>query len=140
MNELKVGLSVMIFRDGKVLMGKRKGSHGAGEFAFPGGKMEYGESIVDAVKREVLEETGMEIENVKFLLVYNLLHFMPKHFVGIGFTADWKSGEPVVLEPEKCDGWGWYEVDNLPAPRFPTVNYYVQVYKEGGNNFFDMRV
>ena len=41
----KTGIAVMIMKDGKVLLGKRKGAHGAGEFAFPGGKLEWGESF-----------------------------------------------------------------------------------------------
>ncbi|MEK6841001.1 MAG: DNA mismatch repair protein MutT, partial [Nanoarchaeota archaeon] len=36
-NQVKVGVGVMIFKNGKILLSKRKGSHGAGEYAFPGG-------------------------------------------------------------------------------------------------------
>ena len=41
----KVGVGVMVFKDGKILLAKRKGSHGAGEYAFPGGHLEFGESF-----------------------------------------------------------------------------------------------
>src|SRR5215469_4737907 len=43
----KVGVGVMILKDGKVLIGKRKGAHGAGEWAWPGGHLEYMESFED---------------------------------------------------------------------------------------------
>ncbi len=49
----RVGIGVMVMKDGKVLLGKRKGSHGAGEYAWPGGHMEYMESFEDVAKREV---------------------------------------------------------------------------------------
>jgi 8-oxo-dGTP diphosphatase len=39
--ETKIGIGVMVFKDGKVLMARRKGSHGQGEYAFPGGHLEY---------------------------------------------------------------------------------------------------
>lgn len=51
----KTGVGVMILKNGKVLLGKRKGSHGEGEFAFPGGHLEYMEGFADCARREVLE-------------------------------------------------------------------------------------
>src|SRR3989338_10125840 len=114
----KVGIGVMIIKDGKVLLGKRKGSHGAGEYAWPGGHMEYMESFEQCAKREVMEETGMEIENVRFLRLLNLKKYAPKHYVDIGLIADWKSGEPKLREPNKCEEWKWFDVERLPLPRF----------------------
>lgn len=61
-NITKVGIGVMIWKDGKVLLGKRKGSHGEGTYAFPGGHMEYMESFTDCVKRELEEECGLKIK------------------------------------------------------------------------------
>ncbi|NBO23379.1 NUDIX domain-containing protein, partial [bacterium] len=58
-NQVKVGLSALIVRDGKVLMGKRKGSHGQGQWAFPGGHLEYSEDFKSCLTREVKEETGL---------------------------------------------------------------------------------
>ena len=71
-NRPKVGLGVMVVKDGKVLLGKRKGSHGQGEYAWPGGHMEYMESFEECAKREVKEETGIEIADITFLRLMNL--------------------------------------------------------------------
>ena len=135
-NIVKVGIGVMIMKDGKVLLGKRKGKHGAGEYAWPGGHFEYMESFTDSAKREVMEETGMEIDNIRFLRLANLKEYAPKHYVDIGLIADWKSGEPVVMEPEKCESWDWYDIDNLPSPLFSGIETYIEAYK-GGTNFYD---
>ena len=83
----KVGVGVMIMKEGKVLLGKRMGAHGTGEYAWPGGHMEHMESFEECAKREVLEGTGMEIENVRFLRLLNL-KTMPIHYVDIGLVAD----------------------------------------------------
>ncbi len=116
----RVGIGVMIVKDGKVLLGKRKGSHGEGDYAFPGGHLEYMESFEECARRETMEEAGIEIENVRFQILANVKAWKPKHYVHINVIADWKSGEPRVMEPEKCEGWGWYDLDALPQPLFPT--------------------
>lgn len=131
-----VGLGVMILKNGKALLGQRKGSHGAGEFAFPGGHVEYLESFEDCVRREVREETGLEIKNIRFLRLYNLKEYAPKHYADLAFAADWKSGEPEVLEPNKCESWDWYDLDNLPSPVFVTVPSFIESYRTG-RNFYD---
>ena len=132
----KVGIGVMIVKDGKVLLGKRKGSHGTGEYAWPGGHMEYMESFEGCAKREVKEETGMEIENILFLRLLNLKDYAPKHYVDVGLIADWKSGEPQVMESDKVERWDWYEMDKLPEPLFSTIPTYFEAYKTG-KNFWD---
>ncbi len=132
----KVGIGVMVLKDGKVLLGKRKGSHGAGEYAFPGGHLEYMESFEDCARRETKEECGIEIENIRFLFLGNLKDYAPKHYAHIQFVADWKSGEPVVLEPEKCEGWGWYSLDALPEPNFTMIPLAIEAYKTG-RNYYD---
>ncbi|MFA6099099.1 MAG: NUDIX domain-containing protein [Patescibacteria group bacterium] len=133
---IKVGLGVMLFKDGKVLLGKRRGSHGEGEYAWPGGHLEYMESIADCTRREVREETGMEITNIRFLRLLNLKKYAPQHYVDIGMIADWKSGEPQVLEPNRIECWDWYRLDSLPAPLFGTTASYLEALKSG-KNFFD---
>jgi len=126
----------MILKDGKVLMQKRKNHHGDGEYAFPGGHLEFGESFVDCVKRETLEEAGIKIKNVKFLYLGNLTKYPGKHYVQIGMIADWQSGAPKHLEHDSGEEWGWYELDKLPKPFFGTVKWYLLAYKSG-KDFFD---
>lgn len=131
----KVGIGVMVFKEGKVLLGKRKNSHGSGEYAWPGGHLEFNESMVDCAIREVKEETGVEIQNVKFLRLMNF-KLDPKHYADISFTADWKAGVAQTLEPEKCEGWEWYNLDSLPSPLFGTIQTTLEAYKTG-KVFFD---
>ena len=126
-----VGIGVMIFKDGKVLLGKRKkASHGSGEYCFPGGHLEFGESFEECARREVREECGLEIQNVRFELVANVQKY-ERHHVLVGFIADWKAGEPQVLEPEKLDSWNWYNVDELPQPLFRATELMIESYKSG---------
>ena len=132
----KVGVGVMVMKNNKVLLGKRKGSHGEAQYAWPGGHMEYMESFADVATREVKEETGMEIQNIRFLCLYNLKKYAPKHFVDIGLIADWKSGEPQVMEPKKFEDWNWYNLNNLPSPLFATIPTYLEAYTTG-RNFWD---
>ena len=131
----KVGVAVMILKDDKVLLGKRKGSHGAGEFAFPGGHLEYMESFVDCIRREVMEECGIEMKNIRFQCLVNLREYAPKHFVHIQLIADFKKGELKVLEPDKCSSWQFYDLDDLPFPLFETCQLSIENYKLGKSGF-----
>ncbi|MEN9524029.1 MAG: hypothetical protein RL536_98 [Candidatus Parcubacteria bacterium] len=129
----KVGIGVMVVKDGKVLLGKRKDPHGQGEYAWPGGHLEYMESFEQCAKRETLEETGMKVQNVRFLRLMNLKQYAPKHHVDIGLVADWESGEPQIMEPEKIEGWDWYDMEKLPQPLFSTIPSYIEAFKTGKN-------
>lgn len=136
--QVKVGIGAMVFKDGKILLAKRKGSFGAGEYAFPGGHLEYMESFADCAKREIAEECGIEVENIRFQFVRNDATYAPKHFVHIGLMADWKAGEPQVLEPEKSESWGWYDLDDLPTPLFDFCRIAIESYRSK-QHYFDLR-
>src|SRR4051812_30668007 len=92
----RVGIGVLVMKDGRLLLGKRKGSHGAGEYASPGGHLEHLESFADAAAREVHEETGLKIGALRFLRVLNTVQYAPRHYVDIAFVAEWASGVPAV--------------------------------------------
>ncbi|HAU29452.1 MAG TPA: DNA mismatch repair protein MutT [Rhodospirillaceae bacterium] len=129
----KVGIGLMILKDGRVLLGKRKGSHGTGEYAFPGGHLEYMESFTDSALRELAEECGadFQVSKPQFLLVANVRKYAPKHYVHLTLLAQWQGGEPVVMEPEKSEGWGWYALDALPSPLFDMCRLSVESYQNG---------
>ncbi len=135
-NKIKVGVGVMIFKDNKVLMGKRKGSHGDGEYSFTGDHLEYMESFEECAKRETFEETGIKICNVKFKLLANIKRYEPKQYIHIGMIADWESGESQILEPDKVESWKWYDLDNLPSPIFYPAQTIIDSYKSG-KNYYD---
>lgn len=114
-----VGQAAIIMRDGKFLMLKRAGKHGGGTWSVPGGWQEVGETFEEAVKREVAEEVGCEIGNLRFGAVTN--NYFPEegiHSISIFSLADWVSGEPQNLEPEKCEELRWVDFDSLPSPLF----------------------
>ena len=128
-----VGIGVMILKEGKVLLGKRRKFPGVGEWAFPGGHLEYTETFEECARRETREECGIEIEYIRFLLLGNVLLYKPKHFVQISVVVDWKSGEPKVLEPEKCERWEWFEPSQPPSPMFAVTQISMNAYLQGFN-------
>jgi 8-oxo-dGTP diphosphatase len=123
-----VGVAVIVVRDGRVLLGRRKNAHGAGTWALPGGHLEYFESIEDCARREVAEETGLKIGNVRHCAYTNdRFQAEGKHYVTLFVAAEHRSGEAVVREPDKCEAWRWFSWDDLPRPRFlPLENLLAQ--------------
>ncbi|MFA6325384.1 MAG: NUDIX domain-containing protein [Candidatus Paceibacterota bacterium] len=128
-------VGVMVFKDGKVLIGKRKetASHGKGEYSFPGGHMEFGESFEEAIRRETLEESGVTIKNLKFSCVANVNQY---NVVLTGFIAGWDSGEIRTIEEENIGDWFWCDFNNLPEPLFYPTAILIDSYKTG-KNYYD---
>ena len=130
----KVGVGVLILRkkqDGntQLLMMKRKSKLGSSTWGKRGGHLEFGESPEQCIKREIKEEYGIEIKNIKFLCVCNIVKY-EKHYVDIGFTAE-TDEEPKIMEPEKFEEIGWFFLDALPEPLFEAVRLYLISYKTG---------
>jgi 8-oxo-dGTP diphosphatase len=118
-NNVKVGIGVFVFRDGKFLMQHRHGAHGAGTWAPPGGHLEFGESFEEVARREVREETSLEIKNIRFGAVTNDYFTKEnKHYVTVWMLSDWKSGETRIMEPEKCLEQRWCTFSDVPSPLF----------------------
>jgi 8-oxo-dGTP diphosphatase len=117
--EPRVGIGVFVIRDGKFLMGHRKGSHGSDTWSIPGGHMEFGESFEQTAKREVMEETGLQIKNVRFGAVTNdVFNDDKKHYVTVWVLSDAPKGEPSITEPDKFVDQEWIDIDKLPEPLF----------------------
>lgn len=102
----------------KLYAGRRKGSHGASKLALPGGHLEVNESWEECAVREVQEEMGLHLTNVEFLHVTNdIMLDDEKHYVTIFMVGNITDGssEPVNREPEKCEGWEAYTLEELSA-------------------------
>jgi 8-oxo-dGTP diphosphatase len=120
-----VGFGVMLLRDDKVLLGKRHIDpekadsllNGAATWTMPGGKMEFGETFEEAAKREVKEETGIDLEDAEVICVNNE-RINSAHFVTVGLFSEKFQGESRVMEPDEITEWQWFELDNLPEPLY----------------------
>jgi len=133
-----VGCGVMMLRDGKILLGRRHGDpkkadselHGENSWTMPGGKLEFGESFEDGARREVKEETGMELRRARVICVNN--DKVPDaHFVTIGLLAEDFKGEPGVMEPDEIVEWRWFALDDLPNPLFSPSAKVINNYQKG---------
>ncbi|RZQ55078.1 ADP-ribose pyrophosphatase [Pseudoalteromonas phenolica] len=128
MSELvRVGVAVVIIRDGKILLGERIGSHGANTWATPGGHLEMGEEIEACAIRETLEETGLEVSEVSPLGFSNdVFNPLNKHYVTLYLVASGVEGEPEIMEPNKCLAWQWFGLDELPEPLFLSLENFLK--------------
>ena len=128
----KVGVGVMITRNDKVLMGLRKGSHGEGEWSFPGGHLDWGESVFQTAIRESMEETGLVVSDIELISVADEMRYIDtdgKHYLNIGVKANAVDGEPKVMEPDKCEKWEWFSLDELPDNIFEGTELTLSNYK-----------
>ena len=98
-----LAVSAAIVRDGKVLVVRRARNPALSLYTLPGGGVETGETLMQAVTREVREETALEIEPVALAghreaIVRDAQGRVERHFVILCFAARWLSGEPVLNE------------------------------------------
>ncbi|KAF1784345.1 NUDIX hydrolase, conserved site [Phytophthora cactorum] len=109
---VRVGVGVLLMSKKHpdcVLIGQRKGSHGEGKFALPGGHLEMYESWEQCALREVKEETDLDLKEAKFATVTNdPMENEGKHYITILMQAVVDDEQTVRnMEPNKCEGWSW---------------------------------
>jgi 8-oxo-dGTP diphosphatase len=115
----RIGVAAIVRHQGKVLLGKRRGSHGEGAWAAPGGHLEFGEEIEACVRRELLEETNLTVKNIHFGTITNdIFSAEDRHYVTIFMVCDYAEGDLTIMEPEKCEAWQWFRWGELPRPLF----------------------
>jgi mutator protein MutT len=116
-----VGVGAAIFNvEGKIFLARRgpKAKNERGKWDCPGGGVEFGETCAVSLKREMKEEHDIDIEVLDLLGVCD--HIIPdehQHWVSPTYICKIVRGEPKILEPEKCDGIGWFTLEE--AARLP---------------------
>lgn len=114
-----VGVGALIFNDkGQFLMSLRgsKARNERGKWEIPGGKVDKGESLEEAVVREVKEELGIEIKVEKLLTVSNhILADENQHWISPTYICSIVSGTPTIQEPEKCEQIGWFSIEDTQS-------------------------
>ncbi len=117
-----LAVSAAILRDGKVLLVRRARPPARGVFSLPGGVVEVGETLGEAVMREVREETSLEIEPValagyRVVISRDTDGRVERHFVILPFAARWLGGEPVLNDELSEALW----VDPAEIATLPTT-------------------
>jgi ADP-ribose pyrophosphatase YjhB (NUDIX family) len=136
--DLPVGINIIVINDkNEVLLGLRSkpGYVGDGTWGLIGGKLKSNETIEQAAKRELKEESNIEC-NIDDLKVINLASTITAtHFLQIGvFLKKW-SGIPQNMEPHKCKEVKFFPLDNLPENLFFGTKANIELFKEG--KFYD---
>ena len=116
-------VAVYVMNGDKVLVSKRKeGTVGAGIVCLPGGKIDFGESILTAAVRETYEETGVWITNVA-LGPYVVHKDKDYHFICTFVSAEAMANSvPINKEPEKHEDWYWLDYDKIPVSKWMPEN------------------
>ena len=109
----QLAVSAAIFRDRKVLLVRRARSPAKGFYSLPGGRVEFGETLQAALRREVEEETGLKVEIIGLASWREVVPAAAGggHYLIMSFAARWMSGE-VTLNDE-LDDHKWLEPDDL---------------------------
>ncbi len=115
-----LAVSAAIVRDGKVLVVRRASNSALNLYTLPGGVVETGETLLQAVAREVREETALTIEPVglaghREAIVRDGQGRVERHFVILCFAARWLTGEPVLNE--ELDDARWLDPAELSGLR-----------------------
>ena len=115
-----VGVGAIVFnRRGAVFLAQRgpQAKNERGHWEFPGGGVEFGEPLIEAVKREFYEEYQMEITVLELLhVVDHILSDEGQHWISPTYIARHVGGEPRIVEPQKCTAIGWFSLAALPQP------------------------
>ena len=131
---IRVGIGVLIVQNGRILLGHRVqnaadtgGIYEPDSWCLPGGKQEYGETVLQGAIRETKEETNLDINDLQ---VYSAVDDLQpgKHYVTIQVIARACSGTLCVMEPEKQDEWKWFPVDQLPKNIYTPSKKFIDAY------------
>ena len=133
-----VSAGAMIFNEkGELFLAKRSQNtkNEKGFWETPGGSVDFGETLKQAVKREIKEEYGIEIDIVEQFPAAD--HIIPKenqHWVATTFLAKIRKNQvPKILEPDKCDEIGWFNLSKLPEPLSIITELDLKEYKKRGS-------
>lgn len=115
-----LAVSAAIIRGGKVLLVRRARHPALNLYTLPGGAVEIGETLTEAVTREVREETALEVEPVglaghREVIVHDTEGRIERHFVILCYAARWRSGEPVLND--ELDDARWLAPTELSSLR-----------------------
>ena len=122
-----IGVGVMVWNGDRLLLGKRISAHSQNSWQFPGGHLDFGETVEACARREVEEEAGIQIRNIMPSGYTNDVFIdKEKHYVTLFVSSEYDTGEITVMEPDKCEQWQWFQWDRLPEPLFQPIRNFLK--------------
>ncbi len=130
--QVKVGVSGILLKEGKLLMYKRNKSLGRGLWELPGGKLEFGENLKDCIVREFKEETGLDVKVEKLVSIAPSKTY-GKHYIIFSFLVSLVNSEQKaeLLEPDTHQKLEWFNIDNIPVDLFIATENALRDFKNG---------
>jgi 8-oxo-dGTP diphosphatase len=149
MKQTRVGVSIILINENnEILAGKRKGSHGEGLWSIPGGHIEFGETYKQTCDRELWEEIGCDLSDYEYEKIgfsedffekfnggpnypHSLDKIELKHYTTLYFVVKVPNNLDIKnMEPDKCEGWFWFDLYNLPSEMFCDSYNQIKTYFE----------
>ncbi len=121
-----IGVGVLVWKNKRLLLGKRINKDQSYCWQFPGGRLENNESITACARREVLEETGLQVRKMRHLgFVDKPFEINQQQYITLLVSCEYESGDAQVLEPDKCEAWKWFDYTKLPAHLFLPIRLFL---------------
>lgn len=125
--------AIIVDEDGRLFLAQRgpRAGNERGKWEFPGGSVEFGETLAEALAREIREEYDITIEVGDLLTVTD--HILPderQHWVSPSYICRLSEGEPRIVEPDKCSAIGWFGLDEMPEPLSQVTRHDFELYRQ----------
>lgn len=115
----KIGVAAIILVDKCLLLIRRRGAHGAGTWAVPGGHLDFGENPAACAIREVREEVGLTVTDPRCIALTNdIFAAEGRHYITLWMRVECADAGPIIPAVDEVSEWGWFALDALPTPLF----------------------
>lgn len=133
MDQPRVGVGIIVRRNNEILLLRRKNVHGDGTWSTPGGHLDPGETPEECAVREVREETGVDVGDVRFLAITNdVFENEGRHYVTVWMEATYLSGTETVAAEHEMSEVAWYPAASLPHTLFLPLQNLIDGRSYGG--------
>lgn len=132
--QMKVAVHLILFKDSEILLLRRFNTGWMdGYYSVIAGHVDDGETIAQAMIREAKEEGGLDIleSDLKIIHAIHRINASGTEYIDYFLTTEVWSGEPKIMEPDKCDELAWYPLDNLPENTIPYIRSAIEKIRAG---------